>query len=82
MLSASRRLIRTVRILARDGLIPRPLRGAAALGLAPIPGPFDEIVLLVVGSVLWLFYRDRLREAWNRSASTSAASEGESRAPG
>jgi hypothetical protein len=33
----------------------------------PVPGPFDEVVLLVVGAVLWLFYRDQLREAWNRS---------------
>jgi hypothetical protein len=54
-----------VRILARDGRIPRPLRGLAAFGALPIPGPFDEAVLLVVGVLLWLFYRDCLREAWS-----------------
>ena len=37
------------------------------LGLLPVPGPFDEAVLLVVGGILWLFYRDRLREAWLRA---------------
>jgi hypothetical protein len=58
------RLIRTVKTLARDGRIPKPLRGLAALGVLPIPGPFDEAVLLIVGVVLWIFYRDCLREAW------------------
>jgi hypothetical protein len=54
-------------ILARDGEIPKPLRGAAALGLLPIPGPVDEAILLLVGLVLWAFYPDRLREAWRRA---------------
>jgi hypothetical protein len=63
-----RRLARTVRILARDGGLPRWLRGLAAVGLAPVPGPFDELVLLVVAAILWLGYRDRLRAAWQKSA--------------
>ena len=58
------RTIGAVKIVVRDGRIPRPLRWAGALGLAPIPGPFDEVVLLVVGVTLWLFSRDQLREAW------------------
>jgi hypothetical protein len=62
-----RRTIRAVAILARDGRIPRPLRGAAALALLPIPGPFDEAVLLLVALLLWLFYPDRLKEAWQRA---------------
>jgi hypothetical protein len=64
-----RRLIRTVRLLARDGRIPKPLRGLAAFGLLPIPGPVDELALLVVGAVLWLFYRHTLREAWAANGS-------------
>jgi hypothetical protein len=32
-----------------------------------VPGPFDEVVLLLVGGVLWLFYRDQLREAWQHA---------------
>lgn len=63
-----RRLSRAVTILARDGRIPRPLRGLAAFGVLPIPGPVDEAALLVVGVLLWVFYRPRLREAWSRSA--------------
>ena len=64
-----RRLLRAVRLLARDGRIPRPLRGLAAFGLLPIPGPVDELALVVVGAALWLFYRRTLREAWAASAS-------------
>jgi hypothetical protein len=62
------RTARAVRILARDGRIPRPLRGAAAFGLLPLPGPLDEAVLLLVGLVLSLFYRERLVEAWHAAA--------------
>jgi hypothetical protein len=62
------RTILAVKILARDGRIPRPLRAAAAVGLLPIPGPLDEAVLLAVGALLWLFYRERLGEAWQRAA--------------
>ena len=63
----SRRTARAVRILLRDGEIPRWLRGLAAIGLAPIPGPFDEAVLLLVAAVLWIGYRARLRDAWREA---------------
>jgi hypothetical protein len=43
-----------------------------AFGVLPIPGPFDEAVLLIVGLILWVSYRDRLREAWGRSAGGSS----------
>jgi hypothetical protein len=56
-----------VKIVARDGGIPRPLRWLAAVGLLPLPGPFDEAVLLLVALILFVFYRPRLREAWRRS---------------
>ena len=62
-----KRLLRAVKLLVRDGRIPRPLRGLAAFALLPIPGPIDELALLVVGVVLWLFYRNTLREAWAAS---------------
>jgi hypothetical protein len=52
-----KRIARAVRLLARDGGLPRWLRGLAAIGLAPIPGPFDEVVLLVVAAILWVGYR-------------------------
>jgi len=65
-----KRTVRTVRLLARDGGLPRWLRGLAAIGLAPIPGPFDEVVLLVVAAILWLGYRERLRAAWHTAGSS------------
>jgi hypothetical protein len=67
-MSFVRRVARTVRVLARDGGLPRWLRGLAAVGLAPVPGPFDELVLLAVAAILWLGYRDCLRAAWQKSA--------------
>jgi hypothetical protein len=63
-----RRTARAVKLLAKDGRIPRPLRCAAAFGLLPLPGPLDEAVLLVVAAVLWLLYRERLSESWRRAA--------------
>ena len=65
-----KRTVGTVRLLARDGGLPRWLRGLAAIGLAPIPGPFDEVVLLVVAAILWLGYRERLRAAWHDAGSS------------
>ena len=64
------RMLRAVRLVIRDGRIPRPLRWAGGLGLLPVPGPFDEIVLLVVAGVLWLGYRDQLSEAWQKAAAS------------
>ena len=58
-----KRTIRAVRIAATDSRIPRPLRWLAALGLAPIPGPFVEALLLIVAVPLALFYRRPLRDA-------------------
>jgi hypothetical protein len=62
------RTVRAVRALARDGGLPRWLRALAAIGVAPIPGPFDEAILLVVAAILWLGYRERLRKAWRDAA--------------
>jgi hypothetical protein len=58
------RVIRAVRIAAKDQRIPKPLRWLAAFGLLPIPGPFDEAILLIVAVPLALFYRAQLRDAW------------------
>jgi hypothetical protein len=66
MLAVLRRVIRATRYAATDPRIPRPLRWLAAFGLLPVPGPFDEIVLLVVAVPLGLFYREPLADAWRR----------------
>jgi len=62
-----RRAVRAVRIAATDERIPRPLRWAAALGLLPIPGPFDEALLVLVAFPLGLFYRRPLADAWRQA---------------
>ena len=67
LLRTFRRGLRAVRIAAKDPRIPRPLRWLAALGIAPIPGPFDELLLLLVAVPLFLFYRRPLAEAWRRA---------------
>jgi hypothetical protein len=61
------RVVRAARFAATDKRIPRPLRWFAALGLLPVPGPFDEIVLLIAAVPLVLFYREPLADAWRRS---------------
>lgn len=61
--------IRAARLVATDRRIPRPLRWLAALGALPIPGPFDEAVLLVVAVPLALFYLPQLADAWRSAAS-------------
>ena len=68
-----RRSLRAVRIAATDDRIPRPLRWLAALGLLPIPGPFDEALLIVVAVPLGLFYRRPLLEAWQRAGDRDRA---------
>jgi hypothetical protein len=67
-MTSLRRVLRAVRLLARDNRLPRWLRGLAAVGVAPIPGPFDEAVLLVVAAILWIGYRERLLAAWRDAA--------------
>ena len=67
MFACFRRTLRAVRIAAADKRIPRPLRAFAAFGLLPIPGPFDELILLLVAVPLALFYRRPLADAWKRS---------------
>ena len=62
------RTIRAMRLLARDGRIPKPLRALAGIGLLPIPGPVDEAVLILIAPVFLLLYREPMREAWARAA--------------
>lgn len=54
-------------LVARDDRIPRPLRALTAVALLPIPGPFDEAVLLVLAPLLYALYRKPMRDAWRRA---------------
>jgi hypothetical protein len=60
--------IRAVRFAAADERIPRPLRVLVAVGLLPVPGPFDEVVLLVAAVPIVVLYREPLADAWKRAA--------------
>jgi hypothetical protein len=62
------RTVRATGLLVRDGRVPRPLRWLAALALLPIPGPFDEALLLLVAPPLFLFYRESMTDAWRQAA--------------
>jgi hypothetical protein len=57
-----------MKTLARDGRIPRPLRWLVVVGLLPIPGPVDEVVLLVAAVPMLVFYRPLMREAWQQAS--------------
>jgi hypothetical protein len=59
--------IRAMKLLARDSRIPKPLRWVAGLALLPIPGPVDEVILLVIAPVFLVFYRETVTEAWQRA---------------
>jgi hypothetical protein len=48
--------------------VPKLLRWIAAIGLLPLPGPVDEVVLLLVAPILLIFYRQPMREAWQQEA--------------
>lgn len=64
------RTIAAIRLLAKDERIPKPLRWIAGLGLLPIPGPVDELVLLLVAPIFFAFYRRPMREAWAHAQSS------------
>jgi hypothetical protein len=61
------RTIGALKLLARDTRIPKPLRWVAGLALLPIPGPVDEVVLMVVAPILLVFYREPMRRAWQQA---------------
>jgi hypothetical protein len=63
------RLVRASRMVARDRRIPRPLRWLAGFALLPVPGPLDEIVLVLVAIPVFAFYRGPLADAWRRASS-------------
>jgi hypothetical protein len=66
------RALRATGLVIGDKRIPRALRCSGGLALLPIPGPFDEIVLLAVAVPLFVFYRGPMREAWSAARELSS----------
>lgn len=61
------RTIRATALIARDARVPKPLRWLAAIGLLPVPGPFDEVVLVLIAPIFVIFYREPMSDAWRGS---------------
>ena len=59
--------MQATKLIVQDGRIPKPLRWLTGLALLPIPGPFDEAVLLFIAPILFIFYREPMRDAWARA---------------
>jgi hypothetical protein len=70
------RCLRAVKLLARDGRIPKSLRWLAAFGLLPIPGPVDEAVLLLLAPIRFVFHRESMWEAWRQAGGAGGSSDG------
>jgi hypothetical protein len=69
------RLFRALRLVLSDERIPKPIRWIGGIALLPIPGPLDEVVLIVLLPVL-VVYRQPLREAWRQAARPPTGAQG------
>ena len=63
-----RRHLNVARRLARDPLIPKWLRLLLLFGLLPIPGPVDDLVVVVVAAVIVVRYRHRVQHHYAHEA--------------
>jgi hypothetical protein len=66
------RLFRALRLVLKDQRIPRPIRWLGGIALLPIPGPVDELVLIMLLPVL-VIYRGPMSDAWRRAGEAGAA---------
>jgi hypothetical protein len=63
------RSVRTLRTAVKDRRISRPMRCLLTfLAFAPIPGEADEFLCI---AILWLCYRQVVRDAWQSTAVTA-----------
>lgn len=66
--SQLRRGMRIAKSLARDKRLPRYLRVLLAFGLLPIPGPVDDVILVIAGVVVVVRHRETFRAIIAESA--------------
>lgn len=60
-----KRALRTANAVARDKRIPRWVRLLILVGALPIPGPVDEVALIVGVVVLVVLHRPLVVEHWS-----------------
>jgi len=58
------RVVKAGRGLATDRRLPRWLRALIWFGVLPIPGPVDNVVLVLAVAVVWVWFRPVLVDAW------------------
>lgn len=56
-----RAYLRVAKRLVREPHLPKPLRALLIFALLPIPGPVDELALLLAAGTIAIFYRPRFR---------------------
>jgi len=61
-------VLELVKLLARDPRIPGPVRALIVIGLLPVPGPFDEVVLVGSLALLLVIRPGLIRALWRESA--------------
>jgi hypothetical protein len=68
------RLLRLLKLLVRDARIPRPIRGLFLVGLLPLPGPFDEAILISALALLLFVRPNLIRTLWREAAANDLQS--------
>ena len=53
--------LRVAKRLVREPHLPRPLRWLLVFAVLPIPGPVDELALVLAAGIIAIFYRSRFR---------------------
>jgi hypothetical protein len=70
-----KQLARTLRALAKDPRIPRPVRWLLLFAILPIPGPVDELVGLLALGLIAIFWRPVYREIRDQTRSETTTNE-------
>lgn len=65
---ALRHVLRCGRHLATSPDLPRWLRALLIFGALPVPGPLDDLCLIMAVGIMAVFYRPALRAAWTTTA--------------